>query len=95
VLVYRKLATSLLPGAAEKFESPQERISPVELNEWRSWEYSCGYVLAGRKFTRSILFIKLDREREIRVTLDTRAADFEKLRDNIYASLASWLEEPV
>jgi hypothetical protein len=90
---YRKLVRGLLPNAAEKFENAEERIDPVTINDWHSWEYSCAYVLGGRRFAISILFVKLDPQREIRVVVDTKAADFKQFRKAVHGSLATWSEE--
>jgi hypothetical protein len=48
------------------------------------------YKSYGQRFTRSVLFINLDKEKQIRLRVEARKENFEKLYPQARAALGSW-----
>jgi hypothetical protein len=89
---WARIAGNLLPGSAENVTPLDDKLDAITINDWRGLEKSFSCTIAGRKFVRSILFVKLDARREIRVIVDAPPADFEAVHSAVVASLGSWFE---
>lgn len=89
---YRKVASGLMPAEASNVKALSENRDAVEINQWKGYEAFFSYDVSGKKWMRSILFIKLDPEREIRVIADAHPEDFEALHEALVRSLATWCE---
>jgi hypothetical protein len=87
---YRKTASESMPPGASEIQSEVERANEVQLNGWTSYELTFSYKSYGQRFTRSVLFINLDRERQIVFRVEARKENFEKLYQQARATLGSW-----
>lgn len=90
---YRKLARSRVAAEATDVSVMRETRDAVEINDWKGFEVAFGYSFFGQKLMRSILFVKLDPDREIWVTVDSPPADFEEMHAAAVRSLATWFEK--
>ncbi len=88
----RKKAVSLVPADASEVCVTWEVVNPTILQGWTSYEVGLDYVQAGKHFCRSILFINLDAERQIRFLVTAWPANFAPLYAATYKSLATWYQ---
>ncbi len=88
----RSLAASLVPPDASAVTQTWEVVNPTVLQGWTSFEVGLDYVQGGKHFCRSILFINLDAERQIRFVVTAFPVDFQPLYVATYKSLATWYQ---
>ena len=84
--IYRKAAAEVVPSGATEITTSAEKINEVQLNGWTSFEIA----FYGQNFTRSVLFINLDQERQMRFRVEARKEHFDKLYAQARATLGSW-----
>jgi hypothetical protein len=87
---YRKAASELIPVGATEVQVDFERANEIQINGWTSWEMAFSYQFCGQRFTRSVLFINLNKEKQIRFRVEARKENFEKLYPQARAALGSW-----
>ena len=90
---YRQVALSLIPRNAKDVIALNELPDAVTINNWTAFEKTHEYTADHLKFTHSILFLKLDAEREIRIQVTARNEDFAKFHRAVLAILNTWFEE--
>jgi hypothetical protein len=88
--VYRKTAYGLVPPGATDVHTDFERQGEVVINGWTSFEMAFTYNFYGQTFSSSVLFINLDKEKQIRFRVSARKENFEKLYPQARSTLASW-----
>jgi hypothetical protein len=88
--VYRKVAFGLVPAGASDVHVDFEREGEAKTNGWSSFEMAFSYDFYGQSFTSSVLFINLDKNKQIRFRVAARKEHFEKLYPQARATLASW-----
>jgi hypothetical protein len=88
--VYRKAAFGLVPAGATDVHVDFEREGEVKINGWSSFEMAFGYRFYGQDFASSVLFINLDKDKQIRFRVAARKEHFEKLYPQARTTLASW-----
>ena len=88
--VYRKTAYGLVPPGATDVHTDIERQGEVVINGWASFEMAFTYNFYGQTFSSSVLFINLDKEKQIRFRVSARKENFEKLYPQARSTLASW-----
>lgn len=86
--IVQSVVTAQSPEAVEQWEI----VDPVIIHGWSSFEAGFVYEANGRQFCKSVLLINLTPERQIRVTVESSAADFAKLYRAAYRSLSTWWE---
>lgn len=89
---YRQIALTQFPRTATELTPLKEEAGTVTLNGWQSYEITYKYVNDKLKFTHSIIFLKLDKDREIRISASARDEDYEKFRRGVHMILNSWNE---
>ena len=87
---YRKAASELIPPGASETQVEFERTNEVRLNGWTSFEMTFSYKSYGQRFTKSVLFINLDKEKQILFLVEARKENYEKLYQQARATLGSW-----
>jgi len=87
---YRKAASELMPPGATDMQIDFERANEIQINGWTSYEMEFSYKSYGQRFTRSVLFINLSKEKQIRFRVEARKENFEKLYSQARATLGSW-----
>lgn len=94
-LKLRNMALSLAPGDASGVYVTWEVVNPTILQGWTSYEVGFDYAQAGKHFCRSVLFINLDKERQIHFIVSAWPENFKPLYQLTYKSLATWYQPPV
>ena len=92
LLAMRKTASSLVPPDATHVNVTWEVVNPTILQGWTSYEAGLDYVQSGKHFCRSVLFINLDTERQVRFVVTAWPANFAPLYAATYKSLATWYQ---
>ena len=92
--VYRKAALGLVPAGATDVHVDIEREGELKINGWTSFEMAFSYHFYGQDFTSSVLFINLNKEKQIRFRVAARKENFEKLYPQARTALASWFAPP-
>lgn len=87
---YRKAASDLLPPGASDVQIEFERANEVPNNGWTSFEMAFTYRVYGQPFCKNVLFINIDKEKQIRFRVEARKEHFEKLYPQARAALGSW-----
>lgn len=87
---YRKAASDLIPPGASEVQIDFERANEIQINGWTSFEMAFTYRVYGQPFSKSVLFINIDREKQIRFRVEARKENFEKLYPQARAALGSW-----
>lgn len=87
---YRKAASDLLPPGASEVQIDFERANEIQINGWTSFEMAFTYRVHGHPFSKSVLFINIDKEKQIRFRVEARKENFEKLYPQARAALGSW-----
>jgi hypothetical protein len=87
---YRKAASESMPPGASEIQMEVERANEVQLNGWTSYELTFSYKSYGQRFIRSVLFINLDKERQIVFRVEARKENYDKLYQQARATLGSW-----
>ena len=90
----RAIAQSLIPAQFAKPVEQWETVNPMTLQGWTSFEVGYSGQAKGLEFYRSVLFINLSPERQIRVIVEGPTAEFKNLYETAYRSLSSWWEVP-
>jgi hypothetical protein len=88
--VYRKAAADLLPPGATDVKIDFERANEVQVNGWTSFEMAFTYKVSGQPFCKNVLFVNIDKEKQIRFRVEARKENFEKLYPQARAALGSW-----
>ncbi len=91
----RKTARTFLPPDAEPPSKTWERLNPINLQGWKSYEARFQYRRMGHVIRESVIFINLDRTRQIRLIVSARDADFDDLAQRALRSLATWFQAPL
>lgn len=89
----RKIARSLFPPDATEVTVAREAVNPVVLQGWTSFEAVFDYQRAGEHFCRTVLFINLDENRQVRFIVDAVPAEFPPLCKTTYRTLATWWQQ--
>ncbi len=92
LLTLRKIAAERAPAGATDIHVTWEVVNPTILQGWTSYEVGLDYMLSGKHFCRSILFINLDAERQIRFLVTAWPENFKPLYAATYKSLATWYQ---
>lgn len=87
---YRKSASDLVPPGATEVQIDFERANEVQVNGWTSFEMAFTYKVSGQPFCKNVLFINIDKEKQIRFRVEARKENFEKLYPQARAALGSW-----
>lgn len=90
LVAYRKAASDLLPPGATDVQIEFERANEIQLNGWTSFEMAFSYKYYGQPFSKSVLFVNINPETQIRFRVDARTENFEKLYPQARAALGSW-----
>ena len=86
----RNIARTLVPPDATEVTEIWEVPNPVVLQGWTSFEVGFDYVQFGQHFCRSILFINLDKNRQIHFIVSAVPTEFKPLYKTAYRTLATW-----
>ncbi len=92
LLTLRKIAAERIPAGATDAHVTWEVVNPTILQGWTSYEVGLDYMLSGKHFCRSVLFINLDAERQIRFLVTAWPENFQPLYAATYKSLATWYQ---
>ena len=87
---YRKAASDLIPPGASDVQIEFERANEIQLNGWTSFEMAFSYRYYGQPFSKSVLFVNINKETQIRFRVEARKENFEKLYPQARAALGSW-----
>jgi hypothetical protein len=87
---YRKAASDLLPPGATDVQIDFERANEIQINGWTSFEIAFSYRYYGQPFSKNVLFINIDKDKQIRFRVEARKENFEKLYPQARAALGSW-----
>ena len=87
---YRKAASDLIPPGATDVQIDFERANEIQINGWTSFEVAFSYRYYGQPFSKNVLFINIDKEKQIRFRVEARKENFEKLYPQARAALGSW-----
>jgi len=80
-----------LPGKeAANVTLEADTLDPLPLNGWKSIEFRVFYDLAGKRFQKSVLLVKLNAIEELRVTVTGPAQEFAKAAGAAMMCLRTW-----
>ena len=88
--IYRQAAEDLLPREAKDLEILSENKNPVVINHWSGFEITYAYVAFGYPFYKSVSFINIGDNRQIRLIVEARRSDFATFCKEAQRSLCSW-----
>jgi hypothetical protein len=88
--MYRKAASDLLPPGANEVQIDFERTNEIPINGWTSFEMGFSYRAYGQLFSKTVLFVNLDKENQLRFRVEARRESFEKFYSQARAALGSW-----
>ncbi len=88
--LYRKAAFGLVPAGASTIQVDYEKTNAVPINGWSSFEMAFSYNFYGQSFRRSVCFINIDKEKQVRFSVEGHKDYFDKLSQQAHATLASW-----
>lgn len=94
LIVYRNAARQLLPKQAENVEILAEVPNAFALDDWQSFEMKFAYNFGGVKKVRSVLFVTMTPNRQVRLIIDSSEKNFEEIYAAGRALLGSWFEPP-
>ncbi len=73
---YRKAALGLILPGAEKAVIELEQPNAMPINDWQSHRFVITYEVAGSPMRESVMFLNLERQKQIVVQVRARDADF-------------------
>lgn len=71
-----------------------DKVQPLGVNNWRTYETRMSYELFGTTYVRSALYIQLNPANCLEVTTLARESDFGTVRNGALTMLASWMMPP-
>jgi hypothetical protein len=91
--IYRQAAEDLLPREAKDLEILSENKNPVVINDWSGFEITYAFMAYGYPFYKSVGFINIGNNRQIRLVVEARRSEFGSLYKAAQVSLCSWYEK--
>ncbi len=91
---YRKAAAEVVPQGATNVQVDFEKTNEFTLNGWTSFEMQFSYQLFGQSFSRSVLFVNMDKDAQLRMRVEARKENFDKVYPAARGILASWFSPP-
>ena len=88
--VYRKAAFAVVPTGAVAVKADFEKLNELHLNGWTSFEMEFSYEYFGQSFLKSVIFLNLDQEKQLRLQVVARKENFEKFYPQARGTLSSW-----
>jgi hypothetical protein len=94
LVVYRATVRKNLPVQAQNVEVISETPDAFPLDDWKSFEITVSYNLGGKKKMRSVLFVTMSQNRQVRLVADGNEPQFEQVHTAARTLLGSWFEPP-
>jgi hypothetical protein len=90
---YRQIAEDMLPRMARALQIAGENKEAVAINDWKGFEVTYDYTVYGHPFRKSVIFINITEDRQIRLSVEGRRGEFETLYTAAQSGLSSWYEK--
>lgn len=87
---YREHALAQAPAGSTEVRLVGETEDALPIFDWTSREYILEYALYGQNYKRGVLFLNVDAKTQLRVTVLTSPADFDRVRKSAFRLLQSW-----
>jgi hypothetical protein len=89
----RDIVLRLLPQASQNVTVDSETPDPVRLNGWHSYGVRVSYDFDGQRLTKSVSFIRLNNNEELRVNVTGAGDKFAMAAGAAATCLATWHKE--
>ena len=87
---YRKLVIADLPPGATDVRLDEEKIDPLPIFHWTDHEFSVQFALFGQLYQSSIVFINIDPQQQLRMTIVAPKGVFNRVHEAGFELLQSW-----
>lgn len=87
---YREYALAQAPAGSTEVRLTGETENPLPILDWTDYEYMIEYALYGQSYKRGVMFLNVDATTQLRVTVLSPPADFDRVRKSAFRLLQSW-----
>lgn len=94
LIIYRAAVRKFVPVQAQNVEVLSEATDAFSLDDWKSFEMRVSYTMGGKKKVRSVLFVTMNPQRQVRLVADSNEQQFEEIYAKARALIGSWFEPP-